>query len=151
MMVTSVAEYTGSAGADLRNIGGAKSAKFKERIRLAEDHNRGELVVDHHRSGIELMTAIRVNRGCVVRYIVPIVTMMPMSEMGRNVHATNICAEAGIRGANDRRSTVESEVISHGGETQEGGEQCRGRQSDIHFEPFDRNDAGLLYTLCLML
>ncbi len=101
---------------------------------MTEDHNRGELVIDHHRGGIELMAAVRVNWVGIVRCIAPIITMMRMSEMGRNVHATNSCAEAGIRGANDVRSTVESEVISHGGETHEGGEQCIGRQSDIHFD-----------------
>jgi hypothetical protein len=88
-MVTSIAEYTGSTRADLRNIGGAKSAKFLERIGLAEDRNRGELVIDHYRGRIELMAAIRVNRGSVVRCIAPIITMMRMPEMGWNIHATN--------------------------------------------------------------
>jgi hypothetical protein len=65
-LLASIAENTGTAGADSGNVRGAECAKFIQWVGLAEYHYRRKLVVDHYRGSVKPLPAIWVNRVSVV-------------------------------------------------------------------------------------
>ena len=91
VMLISIAKDTGSARADSGNVRGAKCPKLVQWIWLAENHDRRELVIDHNRSSVKVLPAIRVNR---VRVVVGMAAMVMM--VGRSIAAPNMHVGAGI-------------------------------------------------------
>lgn len=110
VLVVSIAENAGTAGADSGNVRGTERAKFIERIGLTENHDRGELVVDHNRSSVKALPAIRVNRVSVVVWIVAMAMMV-----GRSVATPNMQVGAGIHRTGYRNANGHPKITSKSG------------------------------------
>ena len=110
VLVASIAENAGTAGTNSGNVRGAERAKFIERIGLAENHDRGELVVDHNRSSVKALPAIRVNRVSVVVWIAAMAIMV-----GRSVATPNMQVGAGIHRTGYRNANGHPEIPSKSG------------------------------------